>query len=401
MSKFKKILKSKSALIAGILVLQVVVGAVSGAVAGWIVSSKILPDAQVDLLGSTSTLGLFTTSTDEILVNQNDTTSSSIKLVSISSTEIAPRVVPNVVLDRKSPVAIIFNNKLQINYGEKDELARAVAVTSDGWFAAPALALEQFKSKDVVVMYEQNIYKIEQIVNDKASGVLFIKTNASHLPVASFAQYYGQRVGIALWIESRSKQFVPTSLIAARANVYPEPRLSDQVYRRLLIEGWLNNSEAGSPIWDSNGSLVGIVESGDNGKLELIPAAIISSSLQSLVSNGQVKHAALGVYTVNLSLLINNSEQINLPERGVLISDVLATGLPTIIKNSVAEKAGLKVGDVILQVDRDIIDESSDLGDIILQFHPGADVDLRVWRDGSEMEIPITLGEQVTSKILP
>ena len=401
MSKFKKVIKSKPVIIGVVLALQIVVGAASGALAGWMVSSKVLPQAQNGTIGATTTDGFFTTTTDGVLPITGEAASSSIKLVSISTTETAPRVVPNVVLDRKSPIALIFTNKVNNNYGEKDELARAVAVTSDGWFVAPAAALNLYKSKDMVLIYDQDIYKIDQIVADEAGGVLFIKTDANHLPVASFAQYYGQRVGMGLWIESREKQFMPASLIAGRADVYPAPRLSDKIYRRLLTEGWIDDAEVGSAVWDANGSLVGVIESGKNGKLEVIPAAIISSSLQSLVSNGQVLHASLGVYTVNLSLVVKSEADNDLPERGVLISQPLNTAIPAIAKNSAAEKAGLKLGDVILQVDRDIIDESSDLGDIILQFHPGADVDLRIWRDGSELEIPITLGEQITSKILP
>jgi len=40
------------------------------------------------------------------------------------------------------------------------------------------------------------------------------------------------------------------------------------------------------------------------------------------------------------------------------------------------------------------------LSDIIMQYRPGSTVNMRVWRAGEELEVPVTLGAQTTSEPL-
>jgi S1-C subfamily serine protease len=55
---------------------------------------------------------------------------------------------------------------------------------------------------------------------------------------------------------------------------------------------------------------------------------------------------------------------------------------------------------VILRVERDILDGTLDLGEILADYRPGATVTLRVWRDGTDFDLPVTLGSVTTSEPL-
>jgi len=58
-----------------------------------------------------------------------------------------------------------------------------------------------------------------------------------------------------------------------------------------------------------------------------------------------------------------------------------------------AEQAGLRVGDVILAIDRTPINRMHPLADVISQYEPGDRITLRLQRDGEEQSVRVILGE--------
>jgi len=68
---------------------------------------------------------------------------------------------------------------------------------------------------------------------------------------------------------------------------------------------------------------------------------------------------------------------------GVLVTEV--------VKDSPAEKAELKTGDVILSVDREEIEETDDLVEVIGEKEPGDEVSIRIVRDGRRKTVTVTL----------
>lgn len=70
---------------------------------------------------------------------------------------------------------------------------------------------------------------------------------------------------------------------------------------------------------------------------------------------------------------------------GVLITDV--------VPRSPADEAGLRAGDMIISVDRQQLGVGRDLADVILQYRPGDEVTLGVWRRGDTEFVRVRLGE--------
>lgn len=380
----------------------ITVSAASGAISGYVISSRLIAERPQATGGFILPSDISTNTAAVIDISKTEPTTT-IRLVPLTSIEPAPRVVPDSISERNSTVGTLYaapaasNTSTRIN--AQNEIARVVALTSDGWFAVPYQIVKSHTAKQLLLVHNQRVYPIEQAIYDEATSVVFLKTAATNLPVASFARHYSMRTGIALWFEPSSKQFIPSSLISVNAEMQPTVKYSDETDRRMVVQGELRDQEIGAPLWDANGALVGLVESADAGRMNIIPASAISTSLQSLVSNNEVKHATLGIYGVDQSFVIHDPESKE-PTRGVKITPPDQKTL-AIEKESAAEQAELQVGDVILQVDRDILDGSMNLGDILLQFYPGASVTLRVWRAGEEVDVPVTFGSHVTSKLLP
>lgn len=392
MSKFTQFIKHPTVSVAAALVGAVAVSALSGGLAGAWMAARVAPSVTSGFNVPSST------STSNGVATQTSTTSASIKLVAVQMQDPSERVVPEPIFNRRSPVGLVYARKKIIItenlLANQDLRGRAVAMTSDGWFVTTPQAVEGWRVAEMLVWHDGRAYKVEKAILDKSTQAVFLKTSAKDLPATPFANLWSTRTGLAAWVEPSPSEFSPSSIEALRATVENDPVSSEHAYRRLVAQGSLRKGEWGSPVWDAKGALIGIAESSADGRFSLIPGSNLSASLQSLVGSGQISHAVLGVYSLDRMLIRSTVAEADMPKRGAWI-----TG-HAIIKESAAEKAGLKINDVILQVDRDIMDGSSDLSDILLQYRPGSNVTLRLWRAGKEMEAPITLGTQITSEVI-
>ncbi len=392
----------KSLIIALIITGQVFLSIVAGGFSGWVAADKSANKILTDYKELTEYANSMASGTGSGIADDQETASTTIKLVPLTMLDGSPRLAPKSLLDRQSTVGVIYAQKPKstvLTLTEDDAAAGAVAMTSDGWFVTAHEAVKPVLNSNLYIWHEAKMNKVEQVILDSATDVVFLKINSSNVSVASFAKPLSGRSGVGVWLEVGPMQFIPSVIASTRAVVSGEAVSSDEVARRITAIGQIERFEAGAPVWDASGALVGLIESGEGDRLKVISGAIVSGSLQSLMANQKIEHASLGVRGVNVSLVRSLDANLKLPEKGVWLSSTDAN-LPAIVPGGAGAVAGLKAGDVILQVDRDIIDESLDLGDIILQFVPGANVTLRVWRNGEELDIPVTLGKQTTSKTL-
>ncbi len=375
--------------------------AMSGAVSGMVVAQRMVPG----LVSHQSSFKIPNAS-GTVAVDEPASmpTTTQIRLVPLQMEDFTLRAIPESIFNRRSPVGVVYAHKktaVSQNFLPEDEqLGRAVALTSDGWFVTTFSILENSRVADLLIWHAGRAYQVERGVLDKSTNTIFLKTNARDLSVTAFADYWSGRTGLAAWLEPSAEQFAPSSIIAVRHVTHSDPVLSDKPERRIVAMGDLRLAERGSPLWDAKGALIGVVEESADGRLLIVPGSSLSSSLQSVMAGGEVERANLGAYSIDLAVARLIGEQAeDFPSRGAWLREDKKLGR-AVIKDSAADRAGLKTGDVILQVDRDILDGSLDLSDIIMQYRPGSTVNLRVWRAGQEMEIPVTLGSQTTSEPL-
>ena len=93
----------------------------------------------------------------------------------------------------------------------------------------------------------------------------------------------------------------------------------------------------------------------------------------------------LGVYAENISRENMSRYHVN---------QVRGVGVTRIVKDSPAEKAGLRTDDVILRVDGDNITSVRKLNRIVSELAPDQSVKITVSRGGSEQEITATIGKR-------
>ena len=115
-----------------------------------------------------------------------------------------------------------------------------------------------------------------------------------------------------------------------------------------------------------------------------IPSNMANKVMQQLISKGKVTRGMLGVEVQRMTSDLAASMGLK-QVQGVLISSV-APGGP-------AARAGLKSGDVILQLNGKDVDDPNVLRNEVAATAPGVTVTLTILRDGKQQQVHATLGE--------
>src|SRR6266568_1104405 len=121
-----------------------------------------------------------------------------------------------------------------------------------------------------------------------------------------------------------------------------------------------------------------------------VPIDVAMKVKNDLQKYGKVSRGRLGVSIQGVSQDLADSFGLK-KAQGALVSAVEP--------KSPADKAGIKPGDIILEVDGRAIENSIDLPRIIGESRPGTAVNLKVWRHGQTRELRASLGEIPAEKI--
>jgi serine protease Do len=179
-------------------------------------------------------------------------------------------------------------------------------------------------------------------------------------------------------------QTVTTGIVSAKER-YIGGRYDDFIQ----TDASINPGNSGGPLIDARGAVVGIntaIFSQSGGSIGIgfaIPINLAKSVLMQLRDQGNVVRGWLGVSVDKVSPA--DAQSSGLPDaRGVMVVEVL--------RDSPAERAGLRKGDVIVAVNDQPLNGPSDLTRRIASTPPGTRVPVTVVREGARKTIPVELG---------
>jgi serine protease Do len=161
---------------------------------------------------------------------------------------------------------------------------------------------------------------------------------------------------------------------------------SDDAY--MQIDAAVNSGNSGGPDFNLKGEVVGVntaIYSPNGGSVGIafaIPSATVKQITDDLIKNGTVTRGFLGVGIQDVTRDIADS--VGLKEaKGAVVTQTT--------KDSPADKAGIKSGDVITAVDGQQIEDARALSRTIGGKAPGTTVDVTVWRDNAEKHFSVKL----------
>lgn len=272
-------------------------------------------------------------------------------------------------------------------------LASGLILSADGWvvlnWPETEAAKSGFKKENaasfVVIGPDKKNYKVADVSYSKSQGqnwVFVLLAEASNLPVKKIVDSRSLRPGDSLLLLGNNGSVLSSSLVNKGNN--KKIASSDYDNSRLLLAASLSDDFKNSFVFNLGGDLIAWV----NGQKEVIPAQIINLNWQNLAKNKIIKSPYLGLYYLDL----------NRAQADKVATDYGALIYPnengvSIIKDSPADKAGLRSGDLILQVENQELKGDVNLAQALAAYSAGDTVTLLYVRGQEKAELDIKLGE--------
>jgi serine protease Do len=233
-------------------------------------------------------------------------------------------------------------------------------------------------------------YQAKVIGRDGKTDIAVIKIEAkSVLPTAPLGD--SDRLEVGEWVLAIGNPFgldntVTSGIVSAKGR-----HLGSGPYDSFIqTDASINPGNSGGPLINLRGEVVGInsaifTQTGGNiGIGFAIPINLVKELLPQLKGKGKVTRGFLGVQIQRVTPEI--AESLGLERsRGALVA--------SLSKDAPAEKAGVKVGDVIVEFDGKEIKDSNDLPIIVARTPVGQKVRMKVLRDRKEVTLNIAIGE--------
>jgi hypothetical protein len=259
-------------------------------------------------------------------------------------------------------------------YNFENAKGQAIALTSDGWILSSFTPLAGKKMSDfVAISSDRKVYPIDKTIGDKDTGMNFFHVNANDLTVLKLSARNEIRNGQTALVLNWKNSIFQSQITDLSYEALSVPYRSDNYTKRIHLKDIVPDNYTSNGLYDLEGDILGFV----NKNKKIIPSFQIIGMLDGILKFDKIKRVTLGMNFVNLGNLINMADQ-----QGLMI--IKATSSPAIAKNSTAESAGLREGDIITYFAGTQIDQNSDLSDLIAGLKIGEKVKFSYIRNGKD-----------------
>ncbi len=260
-------------------------------------------------------------------------------------------------------------------------------VSADGLVLTNAHVVKD--AKDVTVrLADRREFAAKVLGSDPVTDIAVLRIAAQDLPTVRLGNPRDLMVGdyvLAIGAPYGLEQTATSGIVSAKGRSLP----GEAVVPFIQTDAAVNPGNSGGPLFDAAGNVVGINSQiysrtgGFQGVSFAIPIDVALKVRDQIVTTGRAQHARLGVSVQDLTTPLAESFGLTRPD-GALIAQV--------DPKSPAAGAGLKSGDVILEVDGEKVVQSGSLSSRIGLAKPGDKVKLTLWRDHARRDIDVTLG---------
>lgn len=275
-------------------------------------------------------------------------------------------------------------------------------VSPDGLIITNRHVVSQEGAEYTVFLNDGAKYSATVRARDPVNDIAILKIEGSNLPFLEWGDSDQLKVGqTVIAIGNALGEFRNTVSVGVVSGLARSITASDQAGQVEQLEeviqtdAAINPGNSGGPLLNLDGQVVGVnvaVALGSENIGFALPANLVKSVVESVEETGRIVRPYLGVRYVPVTPVLR--ENNNLPvDYGVLIvRGDSAEDLP-VLPGSPADKADLKEGDIILEIDGIKLDQEQSLAAIIRRKNVGDTVRLKVLSSSQEREVSVTLEE--------
>lgn len=317
----------------------------------------------------------------------------------VDFSDMAENIVHTVVhVKTKTIQDYSYNNPImEFFYGESSSRQRevkgfgsGVIISTDGYIITNNHVIEGADEVDVTLNDKRSFHAIV-VGRDPSTDIALLKVDTKGLPHVRYGNSDKLRLG--QWVVAIGNPFNLTSTVTAGI-VSAKGRSLGLLNSRYRIESFiqtdaaLNMGNSGGALVNIEGELVGITTAiiSPNGAYAgnsfAIPINIVKKVIEDLEEYGEVQRAIMGINILEVDSEIAKENDLTRIE-GVYLEDVVPDGA--------ADDAGLKKGDIILQVGGKKTNTGAELTEEIGKKRPGDKVKVLVVRNKNQREFDVVL----------
>ncbi|MDE7363486.1 MAG: trypsin-like peptidase domain-containing protein [Ruminococcus sp.] len=275
-----------------------------------------------------------------------------------------------------------------------------IVMSEDGYIITNAHVIyddsDQYKAgeaKEVsVLMSDETEYDAKIIAYDVETDIAVLKVDETGFTPATFGDSNDLRVGELVIAVGNPLGFelfgsVTSGIVSA---LNREISIDEKSMTLIQTDAAINSGNSGGPLLNSCGQVVGINSakmSSSYGSASIeglgfaIPITDARVIIDDLINYKYVKgRPQIGISAVNITEAY--SSYLGLP-MGLYVRNVA--------KGSAAEEAGIRTGDVVIAINDETVTNMEELNNIKNKFKAGDSITLTIYRDGEDIDIPLTL----------
>jgi S1-C subfamily serine protease len=252
-----------------------------------------------------------------------------------------------------------------------------------------------------VVLYNGTKLQAQLVGTDPADDLAIVKITppSSGLTVATLGDSSKLQVGqdvLAIGNPLGITQTVTNGIVSALGRSVNEGQGGGTIPNAIQTDAPINPGNSGGALVDMQGNVIGIptltaidpeFNTPANGVGFAIPSNRVAYIAPQIIANGSVTHtgrAYLGVSLTDVDATLAAQQNLSV-DHGALIVNVVS-GAP-------AASAGLRAGDVIVQINNSPVNDTQSLSDILVNMNPGTTAAVKVYRGSQQLTINVKLGE--------
>lgn len=271
-----------------------------------------------------------------------------------------------------------------------------VVIASNGYIVTNNHVIDN-ADKIEVVLDDKRKFTAKLVGTDPNTDIALLKIDATGLPAVRYGNSDQVRVGE--WVLAVGNPFnlnstVTAGIISAKGRNINIMRRQNAQGQNLGIESFLqtdavvNPGNSGGALVNLNGDLIGIntAIATQTGVFEgysfAVPSSIVSKVVDDLMKYGTVQRALLGVSIQEVDAALKEEKKLS------TLNGVFIAGLT---KESAADDAGLKEGDVILSINGVNVNTQAQLQEQVARFRPGDKIQVAYMRGADSRTATVTL----------
>ena len=270
---------------------------------------------------------------------------------------------------------------------EVKSLGSGFIISADGYVLTNQHVVKD--ADEIVVRLQDRRELVAKVVgSDKRSDIALLKIDANNLPVLNIGSSENLKVGS--WVLAIGSPFgfdhsVTAGIVSAKGRSLP----SDNYVPFIQTDVAINPGNSGGPLFNMDGQVVGVnsqIYSRTGGSMGIsfaIPIEVAMKVVAQLKTNGHVSRGWLGVQIQDVTRELAESFGMKKPQ-GALVSKVLP--------KSPAEAAGLQIGDIITECNKQEIISSATLPPLVGNAKIGETATLTLIRQGQTKEVQVKIG---------